>query len=599
MEKHLSANDKMACWLAQFDSALQSRNIGKAVELFLPNGFWRDLIAFTWNIKTMEGRDAIAEMLEVTLDTIKPSKWVTKGEAKQVNEYIEGWVSFETEFCRCDGYLRLNKCQQAWTLLTSSYELKGHEEKQGKTRPDGVRYGTCPGRISWLEACQQQQSKLGYSQQPYCLIIGGGQGGLALGARLKQLNVPTLIIDKNERPGDSWRNRYPSLCLHDAVWKNHLPYIPFPAHWPVFSPKDKLADWLEMYTKVMELNYWGSSLCKQAFYDDEYQHWHVSVVRNNEQIVLQPKHLVLATGMYGFAYTPKVPGISSFKGIVHHSSGYPGATRLQGKNAVVIGSGTSAHDICVDFWEHGIDVTMVQRSSTTIVKSKTLMEFGHGGLYSEEAIAKGISTYQADLIRASLPYGLYPKYQIPLYERIKKKDHDLYRKLEQVGFLFDFGEDNSGQSCKYLRRGTGYYIDVGASELIAKGDIKLKTGQIDQILPTGLLLSSGEEIAADIIVFATGYSSMSQSIATLISQEVADRVGKVWGLGSDTSGDPGPWEGELRNMWKPTQQKGLWIHGGNLHQSRHYSLYLALQLKARMEGIPTPVYGPQPSYHKS
>jgi putative flavoprotein involved in K+ transport len=70
-------------------------------------------------------------------------------------------------------------------------------------------------------------------------------------------------------------------------------------------------------------------------------------------------------------------------------------------------------------------------------------------------------------------------------------------------------------------------------------------------------------------------------------------------LGSNTTKDPGPWEGEQRNMWKPTQQDALWFHGGNLHQSRHYSLYLALQLKARMEGIETPVYGLQEVHHLS
>lgn len=62
--------------------------------------------------------------------------------------------------------------------------------------------------------------------------------------------------------------------------------------------------------------------------------------------------------------------------------------------------------------------------------------------------------------------------------------------------------------------------------------------------------------------------------------------------------DPGPWEGEERNMWKPTAVKSLWFHGGNLHQSRHYSLYLSLQLKARFESLDTPVYGIPKVYHK-
>jgi putative flavoprotein involved in K+ transport len=152
---------------------------------------------------------------------------------------------------------------------------------------------------------------------------------------------------------------------------------------------------------------------------------------------------------------------------------------------------------------------------------------------------------------------------------------------------------------KYLRRGSGYYIDVGASELVANGSVKLKNGAIERVTESGLAMQDGSELHADLIVWATGYGSMNGWVAQLIDQATADKVGKCWGLGSGTSKDPGPWEGELRNMWKPTHQEALWFHGGNLHQSRHYSQFLSLQLKARMEGIPTPVYGMSPVHHVS
>jgi putative flavoprotein involved in K+ transport len=150
---------------------------------------------------------------------------------------------------------------------------------------------------------------------------------------------------------------------------------------------------------------------------------------------------------------------------------------------------------------------------------------------------------------------------------------------------------------KYLRRGSGYYNDVGAADHVANGHDKLAPGQVDHLTEDSVVLVDGTELPADLVVYATGYGSMNGWAADLISQEVADKVGKVWGLGSETTKDPGPWEGEQRNMWKPTQQEGLWFHGGNLHQSRHYSLYLALQLKARFEGLPTPVHGLQEVHH--
>jgi putative flavoprotein involved in K+ transport len=241
---------------------------------------------------------------------------------------------------------------------------------------------------------------------------------------------------------------------------------------------------------------------------------------------------------------------------------------------------------------------MVQRSSTHIARSDTLMDLALGGLYSERAVKSGVTTKKADLIFASIPYRLMAEFNIPVYKQMAERDADFYDRLTKAGFMLDFGDDGSGLFMKYLRRGSGYYIDVGASELVASGEIKLKSGvDVVEIKPHSIVLSDGTELPADLIVYATGYGSMNGWAAKLISQEVADKVGKCWGLGSDTSKDPGPWEGELRNMWKPTRQEALWFHGGNLHQSRHYSLYLALQLKARMEGIPTPVYALAEVHH--
>ena len=474
------------------------------------------------------------------------------------------------------------------------------KKSKGVTRPMGVEHGVFRDRKNWLERKQQEEAELGYTKQPYCVIVGGGQGGIGLGARLKRLNVPTIIVEKNERPGDSWRKRYKSLCLHDPVWYDHMPYIPFPEHWPVFSPKDKIGDWLEMYTKVMELNYWTKTLCKNASFDEEKGEWEVHVNRDGEDVVLRPKHLILATGMSGMPNIPEFPGADSFQGDIQHSSAHGDSAAYEDKKCIVVGSNNSAHDICAALYEQGADVTMIQRSSTHIARSDTLMELALGDLYSERAVAAGVTTNMADLIFASLPYKILHTFQIPVYEEMARQDADFYQALEDAGFWLDWGDDNSGLFMKYLRRGSGYYIDVGASQLIIDGDVKLRSRvNIDHIKENSVVLTDGSELPADLIVLATGYGSMNGFAAKLISQEVADKVGKVWGLGSDTTKDPGPWEGEQRNMWKPTQQENLWFHGGNLHQSRHYSQFLSLQLKAREAGIPTPVYGLQGVHHLS
>src|ERR1035437_6071632 len=592
-------NARVQVFLDKFDAALVAGDLDAAMGMFAPECYWRDLVAFTWNIKTMEGRDQVRDMLAHCLARVKPRNWkIAEGDtATEAGGVTESWISFETEVARGYGLIRLQN-GQIWTLLTTMVELKGHEEKAGFTRPLGARHGVNPGAKTWKELRDEEVEKLGFETQPNVLIIGGGQGGIALGARLGQLGVPTLLVEKNARAGDSWRNRYKSLCLHDPVWYDHLPYIDFPKNWPVFSPKDKIGDWLEMYAKVMELNYWTNTAAKHADWDEAKKEWIVLVERDGKEITLRPKQLVFATGISAKPNMPKFKGMDSFKGEQHHSSRHPGPDGYKGKKVVLIGSNNSAHDICAALYEAGVDVTMVQRSTTHIVRSESLIE-SLGDLYSERAVRGGMTTAKADPIFASLPYKIMNQFQKPVYDKIRKDDAGFYAGLEKAGFRLDFGDDDSGLFMKYLRRGSGYYIDIGASQLIIDGKIKLVSGQVEVITPNGVRLDNGQELPADVIVYATGYSSMNGWVADLVSQEMADKVGKVWGLGSNTTKDPRPWEGEQRNMWKPTQQEGLWFHGGNLHQSRHYSQFLSLQLKARYEGIPTPVYGLQTVYHKA
>ena len=583
-------------WLESFEQALVTGDAAAAAGHFATTSFWRDLVAFTWNIKTVEGPQGVRDMLEHQLAHVRPRGFTVTEPPAAADGITEAWIAFETEVGRGSGHLRLQD-GKAWTLLTTLQELKGHEEPAGPGRPLGAKHGAAKHRLTWLEERRREAEELGYVTQPEVVIVGGGQGGIALGARLRQLGVPTIIVERNPRAGDSWRKRYKSLALHDPVWYDHLPYIKFPDNWPVFSPKDKIGDWLEMYVKVMELNYWSSTTAKRATYDAAAGAWEVVVERAGQEVVLRPKQLVMATGMSGKPNVPEIPGQDVFRGDQHHSSQHPGPDAYVGSRAVVIGSNNSAHDICAALWEADVDVTMVQRSSTHIVRSDTLMDIGLGDLYSERALAAGVTTEKADMIFASIPYRVLPELQIPLYDQMRERDAEFYARLEEAGFRLDWGDDGSGLFMKYLRRGSGYYIDVGASELVARGEVKLAHGQAVRLTEDAVVLEDGTELPADLVVYATGYGSMNGWVADLISQEVADRVGKVWGLGSDTTKDPGPWEGEQRNMWKPTQQEALWFHGGNLHQSRHYSLFLALQLKARAEGIDTPVYGLQEVHH--
>ncbi len=582
---------KAAAWLGNFAERLDRGDISGVLELFAEDCYWRDIVAFTWNVKTLEGKEAIAAMLEATLAATRPTGWTVTEASGSGLEPVEAWFTFATGVGKGTGILTLEggKCR---TILTTLQSLDSHEEALGFTRPMGVRHGADRNRKTWSERRAEEEVAYGNGADPYCLIIGGGQGGIMLAARLRQLGVPSLIVEKNAKAGDSWRNRYRSLVLHDPVWYDHLPYLPFPANWPVFTPKDKMGDWLEMYVKVMELTYWGGTECVSASFDENAKRWTVQLVRDGKPVTLHPVQLVFATGAYGPPKLIDLPGASGFKGEILHSSGYSDGSKYAGKNIVVIGAASSGHDVSVDLWEAGANVTMVQRSPTTVVRSETLMELAFD-TYSEAAVASGIDVDKADMMGAATPFALQPMKQKALYDRIRARDADFYRRLEASGFLLDFGPDETGLMMKAYRTGSGYYVDVGASQLIIDGEIGIKAGvDIDTLTPGGIRFADGTEIAADAIIMSTGFQSMHEVVAKIVSREVADSIGTCWGLGSGTRHDPGPWHGELRNMYKPVAQENLWFQGGNLALSRFFSKYVALQIKARMEGLPTPVYAP-------
>jgi len=577
-------------WTTRFAAALAAPDTADWSTLFTDDACWRDLVAFTWSIATLEGLPAIADMARTQATKIAPITLVLDDPALPLTDESQGWLTFETATARGRAHVQLRD-DRAHMLLTAITELIGHEEPGGPRRPDGIAHRAEKGRRTWLDEREETARTLGHTQQPYCLIVGGGQNGLTLAARLKRLGVPTLVVDALARPGDCWRTRYKSLYLHDPIFLDHFPYLPFPDHWPLYSSKDKMADWLEIYAKAMELDIWQNTRCTSACYDETSGDWTVTVERDGETIILHPKQLVLATGLSGAKHIPAIPGAERFTGAQYHAADHRSAAGLAGKACVVIGSNNSAHDICVDLWEHDAQVTMIQRSPTIVVRAETMRELSKAIPYADPAIPTDL----ADLMGAIMPFCRRTAAEKGFTDYLRGLDTDFYAGLAKSGFQLWHGEDETGFFMAYYRRAAGYYIDVGASELIATGEIALRHGEIAQITQDGLVMADGTTVPAEVIVYATGYRPMSEWMRQLISPEVEARVGACWGLGSGTAGDPGPWLGELRNMWTPTAQPGLWFQGGNLMQCRFHSLHLALQIKARMEGLPTPVYRAQPA----
>jgi putative flavoprotein involved in K+ transport len=577
-------------WLEAFDQALGSGDSEAIAALFLAEGFWRDHVAFGWTLATHEGGAAIAAFAADRALATGASGWKSEAPAGA----SEGYISFETALGRGKGYLRLVG-DKALTLYTALVELKGFEEPLGTRRPSGMA-GDPEGRgRSWKQLLGDETASYAAGKNPYVLVIGAGQSGLAIGARLRMLSVPCLLVDKYPRIGDQWRSRYDSLTLHDPVWYDHMPYVPYPSHWPVYSPKDKVGDWLEYYAGIMELPVWNSTECVRAAYDSARARWDVTLRRETEdgsrEHVLHPDHLIMAVGNAGFAKMPQIPDQQDFKGTLRHSSAHPGGAEFSGKRVIVIGANNSAHDIAADLVIHGAEPVMIQRSSTHIVRQTTMTDVMLKPLYSQEAVDSGMTTERADMMVASVPLRLSEAGARATWNALQVSEAPFYESLTKAGFAIDFGEDGTGIAMNFLRTSSGYYLDVGACDMVIDGRIAVRSGlAIDRLVEDGLILSDGSHERADAIICATGFGTMAEWVSRLISPEVADQVGPCWGYGSGVRGDPGPWEGEIRNMWKPTAVPGLWFMGGNFALGRYYSRLLALQLKARYEGLPVEPY---------
>ncbi len=569
-------------WLAQFESALAEPDGTSLKKLFHPDSYWRDVLALSWNLQTLNGADAILRELKARAPVaapsgfrIDPDRAAPRRVTRAGNSSIEAIFKFETTQGRGSGIIRLipdaadGNRPKAWTLLTALDELKGFEEQLKSSRPRGQSYSRDFRGPNWLDL---RKASVEYADRdPDVLVVGGGHAGLSAAARLKQLQIDTLIVDRWPRIGDNWRQRYHALTLHNQVQVNHLPYMPFPPNWPVYIPKDKLANWFEAYVDAMELNYWTGTEFESGAYDEAAGRWSAVLRRaDGTTRVLHPRHVVMATGVSGIPNQPDIPSLKDFAGKVQHSSRYDDGEAWQRKRAIVIGTGNSGHDVAQDLYSSGAEVTLVQRSPTLITNIEPSAQLAYAA-YNEGTLEDN------DLIATSMPLQLARKSHVMITEQSKKLDQDLLDRLTRKGFRLDYGEGNTGWQFKYLTRGGGYYFNVGCSDLVADGKIALRQfSDIERFVAEGARLNSGEVLAADLIVLATGYKPQEVLVGRLFGEEIVKRIGPIWGFGDGE---------ELRNMYTRTPQPGLWFIAGSLAQCRINSKYLALQIKAIEEGL--------------
>lgn len=622
--------ETVGSWLDNFSSALASHDFNRAGALFDgEQSFVRDVVGFTWNVATIESATKIQQMLETCVPDQEPvaGSWRVITKTAQDNGGVhQAQFHFETKVLRGRGLVRVHAdTGKAWQLVLRGEDLVDHPEECGArlTRPHGAAAdrngdltdwhgGSALGHGKHAEQVRSypfserlKQEHEDFSNDPFVVVVGGGQTGLVLAANLKRKGVPHIVIERNANAGDSWRFRYRSLNLHTPQDWNELPYFPIPDHWPAYLDKDLYADYLDMYAKAMLINMWGNSEILGAEFNEDTQKWTLKVNRGGQEVNVHCAHVVLASGhnQEDYPNIPKLEGSEGFKGEIMHSTQFQDGSDFTGKKVMVVGTGNSAHDIAGDLYRNGAEVSMLQRGALYVQRLDTIEKTLYrmtGGDRLQQAMGDPDAL---NFARNSVPYKVMYQTSTQMRDQLLlEPERDMHAKLTAAGFKLP--AEPMHVSLYVASRFGGFHIGMGTPELICDGKIKMHSGPIKRLHEKEVELPNGDKVEADTIMLCTGFSSgFSNTIKLLLGRDIAEKVGLCQGIGLGelvpdmAKFDPGPFEGEIRNFWKPTPFPNLWLGTGTVFNVRFFALPLALQLKARYEGVRTTTYPPPQKRH--
>ncbi|KAI1617017.1 putative monooxygenase protein [Exophiala viscosa] len=565
-------------FIKELEQVVQSRDSKAFADLFLYNGVWRDKVAFTWDYRSFNTPKKIEEAASDLFPRVPTRNYNIIDPAPSIQRpysdiaWLQIVYTFETDLVGASGVMNLVKTRDGfkiWTLHTAIESLNGHPEV-----PD--RDGHMIGDKSWHNQRIEDDNLEGV--EPEVIVVGGGHCGLHAAARLKALGVSALIVERNPRIGDNWRNRYEYLSLHLPHWADHFPYLPYPEHWPTYTPAGKMGDWLEWYASAMELTAWTDSSVVSAS-QKQTGDWELTVQRGSKEgnytRTFHPKQVIVATSLAGVPFTPDIPGMDKFKGTVRHSTKHDSAREWVGKKVLVVGTSSSGFDTAYDFARRNIDVTLLQRSPTYLMSLEQSVPRILAPLY-EPKDHKRPDLDTADRMNYSMPVGPAEELNRRTARDIWNADVELIAKMEQSGFKVWRGQRDTGSHTLGYTKNGGFYFDAGACKAIIDGKIKIEQGYPIRFTEDSIVLDGGREQEYDLVVMATGFSNTIDSVRNILGDEIADRCNPIWGMDE---------EGELNSAWRTSGVPGLWLMVGTLQAGRYHSKKLALRIKAILEGI--------------
>ncbi|KAH0340280.1 flavin-containing monooxygenase, partial [Aureobasidium melanogenum] len=545
------------------------------------DALWRDSLSITEHQRTFNSATSIIAVWNELKARCQPHNFRLVPNTAMVFRlgprpaWLTAAFTFETDGshpAECSGRLNMvpddSSDYKIWVFCTIIEALKDHD---GHGNPDSL-----PDPKFAPAANLEVGGKID------CIIAGGGMAGLCAAGRLHALRIPYLVVERNASVGDNWTKRYDSMHLHLSNSYSEMPFQRVYLDKPYNLSSRDLADGMQKYVDMHNIQIWLSSSVDQARWDENTKSWTVTVSKQGQLCKFRAKHLVMAIG--GGLDVPRLPkeyaNRDEYQGTVLHSIDWKNADAFTGKKGVIIGSANSAFDIAKNMVDSNMsEITMVQRSTTHVISTKVFYPL-IDPLYNPETDV-GLS----DRLMLTPPYAVGRLAIMAGATALQSQDPDHYSYLQAAGFKYHQSPDLLADA---LERFGGHVLDHGTvSSVFNSGKFKVKSG----ILPvsftrTGLRFQDGSEVDADVIVLATGFrSNLRESVAAIVGSSTANCLDDFFGLDA---------EGEIRGLAKPIGHPGIWYLGGGTANARFHSRVLAMQIAADVRGRPFVPYTATP-----
>jgi thioredoxin reductase len=517
---------------------------------FLGDALWRDKLALTGTNKTLAGALPIASAWNELYEIYKQGNFIYVPNSSNIGRLGPqiAWINARFTFTvagplpgTCSGNLMLVPVPggqwKIWCLSTFLEKLDNQPDVD-VLHPVNVTTAT-----NVPHGLVSDEKSNGTASSYYdCVIVGAGTAGLTIAARLKALDISAVTIERDHQIGNSWAKRYTSLRAHTSRNYNQFPYVRvWGPEYPELLSTGDITEGLQRFATLFDLNVWLSTALQKAVWNEQDLQWEVSVLRGDWEQKVFARHLVFATGLgTDFPVMPNLPNKEKFHGTVLHSIEYKNSDLWSGKKGVVVGSANTGHDVAVDMVNAGLSsITMVQRGHTPILPVQ-MLSAQLNSVYTETRPVE-----LADRLMWGIPTAIT---RLTIMEAMKLHADEINGRLdllEQANFKVDREADI--MKCRSERRG-GHYVDIGGSNMIIAGQIKMKSDSpLVGFTNRGLAFEDGSTLDADVVIFTTGFeTNMRLYAGKFLEPDVLERLEDFAGMDS---------EGETRGLCRPLGRK--------------------------------------------